>query len=185
MMRTGIGGSTALLLAARAGQDDTMRLLLDHPSAAPAALVSTDGYSVLVEAAKFAVCGDGDESVDSFKPLLLLLRRVPVDPLACDAQQEHMTKVMEALFQGRQEDEDEDAEEWQEVRVNVFGVDMPDNARDECVRLMFEHGAGGYDPSSPVIRRIIREHAQLARVPQLLNVAVLGMAIKRQQQEQP
>jgi hypothetical protein len=56
-----------------------------------------------------------------------------------------------------------------------------------CVRRLFgriERGARGYDSNSPVISRIIRQQfntdaAQVARVPHLINEAVVGMAIAR------
>jgi ankyrin repeat protein len=189
MMHTDDFGRTALFLAAQTGCVDACRLLMEHPSASAAMMASTDDdHSVLIAAAKFAAgVTDPDDwdppaTIPSCAPLLFLLRRVAVDPQACDAQQEHMTKVMEVLSQRRLDlhwDVDND-DEPQQVEVGPLSVDQPDSARDECVRLMFEHGAGGYDPNSPVIRRIIREYAQLARVPQLLNLAVVGLAIERQ-----
>jgi hypothetical protein len=66
----------------------------------------------------------------------------------------------------------------------MFGNDTPDDARDESVRLL-ERGAFVARPTSPVISRIIQECVQLARVPQLLNEAVVGVAVARQQDQKP
>jgi hypothetical protein len=68
----------------------------------------------------------------------------------------------------------------------MFGSDQPDDARDECVRLLIERGARGYyyESKSPVISRIFREALALARVPQLLNEAVLGVAFAQQHESQ-
>jgi hypothetical protein len=162
-----------------------LRVLLDHPSADPATMVlvrSVKGFSALPLAALFAGRLQGDagiESPPSCAPLLLLLRRVPMDPQPCDAHLAHMTQVMEAFC--RQE-EDSDEEESDEAG-HLFDIDQPNNARDECVRLLLEHGSAGYDPGSPVVRRIISECVALARAPQLLNEAVMGVAIARQQQQ--
>ncbi|KAG1678971.1 hypothetical protein FOA52_013034 [Chlamydomonas sp. UWO 241] len=72
-----------------------------------------------------------------------------------------MTKVMDALLEDRQLDDDGNEVEHE----SLFTVDQPDSAHDECVRLLLEHGACGYDPSSPVMRRIIRDTFQMVRVP--------------------
>ena len=69
--------------------------------------------------------------------------------------------------------------------MDLFDVDQPNDARDECVRLLLELGAGGYNPDSPVMRRIIRDRFALARAPQLLNEAVIGVAIARRQRCEP
>jgi hypothetical protein len=66
----------------------------------------------------------------------------------------------------------------------MFGDDQPDDACDECIRLPLERGARA-ESDSPVVWRIICEYAQLARVPQLLNEAVVGVAIARQQDHKP
>jgi hypothetical protein len=175
MMLTTSKGSTALMYAARNGMLNTMRLLLDHPSADAAAMIaarSTAGDSALTLAAHFAAGQPITSSrapPRSCAPLLLLLRRVAVEPQPCDAQQAHMSKVMEALCcSGPRSNE-------------MFGSDQPDDARDECVRMLLERGARGYDSNSPVISRIIQEYVQLSRVPQLVNEAIVGLAVARQQ----
>jgi hypothetical protein len=91
-----------------------------------------------------------------------------------------MNQVMEAMCSGQEDEEEE--------RVNLFDDDQPDDTRDECIRLLLlelERGARAALPGSPVISRIIREYALMARVPQLLNEAVLGVAIARQQDQKP
>ncbi|KAG1678303.1 hypothetical protein FOA52_013924 [Chlamydomonas sp. UWO 241] len=183
-------GATAFVGAAEAGQVEAMRLLLDHPRADPAAMMVVDGAggrpTALVAAAGFAAGqgqgGDGDESdsesdsdyedVDepiatrlpaSCAPLLLLLRRVAAEPRPSDAQQAHMSLVMEAFCQGP-------------LSQAMLDDDESDAARDECICLLLEHAARGYDSNIPAVTRIVRELAALARVPQRINEAVLGMA---------
>ncbi|KAG1674956.1 hypothetical protein FOA52_014751 [Chlamydomonas sp. UWO 241] len=83
------------------------------------------------------------------------------------------SKVMAAMCQGPRS-------------TAMFGSDRLDDARDECVRLLLESGADSFQVPlawRPVVSRIIREHAQLAREPQLLNEAVVGAAIARQQDQ--
>jgi hypothetical protein len=150
-----------------------MRILLDHPSADPAAMMavrSTAGISVFVAAAG---CAAGvptfGTSTRSCAPLLLLLRR-GVESQSCEStQQAHVSEVMEALCKGPRSKE-------------LFDDDTPDDDRDECVRLLLEMGANSFDARRPVFSRIIRELAQMARVPQLINDAVVGMAFAKQQQ---
>ncbi|KAG1656347.1 hypothetical protein FOA52_011491 [Chlamydomonas sp. UWO 241] len=100
-----------------------------------------------------------------------------------------MTRVVEALSvaQDRVEgEEDEEHDEEQEQKeVTLFDDDQPDDARDECICLLLEDGARGFDSDSPVMWRIMCELVQLARVPQLINEAVVGLAISKQQQQQP
>jgi hypothetical protein len=162
------------------------RLLLDHPSVDPEAMMAlrnTDGTSVFVAAAEIAA---GIFTVPpSCKPLLFLLRRVAVEPQPPDAQQAHMTQIMEALCQDIQvEDGEEDDEDEQHVEHfrSLFDDDQPDAARDECIHLLLEHGAEVFLASSPVMKRIIRECFAMARVPQRINEAVVGMAIARGQE---
>ncbi|KAG1658990.1 hypothetical protein FOA52_008692 [Chlamydomonas sp. UWO 241] len=67
-----------------------------------------------------------------------------------------MTKVVEALSWVQEEDEEEqDEEQEQKQGVTLFDDDQPDDARDECVRLLLEHGAHGFNNNSPVMWRII------------------------------
>ncbi|KAG1669572.1 hypothetical protein FOA52_006345 [Chlamydomonas sp. UWO 241] len=83
------------------------------------------------------------------------------------------------------EEDMEDVEEDEEragLGVLLLGDNHPDDARDEVIRLLLELGAGGYDASIPVVKRVMQELAQSARVPQLLNEAVVGVAIARRQQ---
>jgi hypothetical protein len=113
-----------------------MRLLLDHPSADAATMMAVaNGYSPLVAAAEFAVHNAGYCDL-SFAPLLFLLRRVTADAPSDDAHQKHMTKVMEALCQDRVVEHWDDGEGQWEERLNLFEVDQPDDARDDCVRLL-------------------------------------------------
>jgi hypothetical protein len=172
------------------GKVDAMRLLLDHPSANPPAMLafdSTHGKSAFIAAAKFAAESppyDGHAPTHPCAPLLLLLRRIAVEPQPSDAQQAHMTKVMEALCQDilvDEEEDDEDEDEHEERFKSLFDDDQPDDARDESIHLLIEHGADAVRATSPVMKRIIREHALMARVPQRINEAVLGIAIARQQ----
>jgi hypothetical protein len=52
----------------------------------------------------------------------------------------------------------------------------------ECEQL----GADSFHlPHRPVVSRIIRDAMQLARASQLINEAVVGMAIARQQEKRP
>lgn len=115
--------------------------------------------------------------------LLFLLRRITVDPQPSDAQQAHMTKVMYHLCRDIEIWGEEEEEE--ERYMNVVDNDQPDAARDECIRLLIENGAEVVRATSPVMKRIIRERFVLARAPQLLNEAVLGVALARGQEQQP
>jgi hypothetical protein len=182
LMHADADGDTALGLAASEGHVDAMRVLLDHPSADAAAMLAfrtPGGASALTVTASFAACSSPGNS--SCEPLLLLLRRVAADPHPSDAQHAHMTKVMEALCQDvLVEDEGEEEGEEDEERVrSVFDDDQPDASRDECVHLLLEHGADAVCATSPVMKRIIRECFALARVPQRINEAVVGIAIAR------
>ncbi|KAG1655179.1 hypothetical protein FOA52_011488 [Chlamydomonas sp. UWO 241] len=191
MLIASSGGWTALMLDSRNGHVDAMRLMLDHPSATPAAMLvfdSTHEVSALIAAAEFAAKSsphDGHAPTTPCAPLLLLLCSVTVALQPSDAHQAHMTRVVEVLSQARDvegEEEDEDDEEQEQKQVTMFDDDQPDDARDECVRLLLVHGARGFNNSSPVMWRIIREYALMARVPQLINDAVVGLAISKQQQ---
>ncbi|KAG1669303.1 hypothetical protein FOA52_014864 [Chlamydomonas sp. UWO 241] len=84
-----------------------------------------------------------------------------------DAERKHLRRVMQALKPILKHD------------------DKPCAVRDECFRALLARGATGYDPDSPVVSRIICEAIQFARVPRLINEAILGLAVARQQQEQP
>ncbi|KAG1674962.1 hypothetical protein FOA52_014757 [Chlamydomonas sp. UWO 241] len=177
MMHANRNGDIALTCAALDGHVEAMRLLLDHPSADAAAMIAlrgSEGECALTAAADFAagqpVCISRPPSARSCVPLLLLLRRVAVESQPSDAQQEHMSTVMEALHGGP----------WSNA---MFGSDQPDVARDERIRMLFERGASYPSMPSPVVSRIICEMAQLARVPQLLNEAFVGVAIARQQDQ--
>jgi hypothetical protein len=181
-------GFIALILAADTGQCEAMRLLLDHPSADPAAMMavrSTAGISALIAAAAFAV--HADPPTRSCAPLLLLLRRVAVES-PCDAQKAHMTEVMEVMCQDQQlENDEEDGQEVEEGE-GLFDDDRPDDARDECVRILLERGAAIFEVPlvcRPVVSRIIQEGMQLARVPQLVNEAIVGLAVARQPDQKP
>jgi hypothetical protein len=137
---------------------EVLRLLLEHPSADPAAMLGAAvgrGTTAVMAAAAFAV---GLSPARSCAPLLFVLRRVAVESQPSDDQQAHMTNVMGLLCQGPYPRSEE-----------MFGTDQPDDARDECVRLLLERGSSVVRATSPVISRIIREYAQLERVPQLLN----------------
>jgi hypothetical protein len=167
-------GKTALMWAGFNGHTGVMRLLLDHPSADPAAMMelSVDAYgaTALVLAARFAARAlhESDPVLRSrCAPLLFLLRRIAVEPQPSDAQQAHMDQGDGGAVQGERSNE-------------LFDVDQPDDARDECVHLLVEYGAHGFDTGRPVFKRIIRECFAQARVPQRINEAVLGMAIARQ-----
>jgi hypothetical protein len=119
--------------------------------------------------------GDDDDDIKeppSCAPLLFLLRRVAVQPQPCDAQEAHMSRVMETLMEGPRSGA-------------LFDDDLPDDARDESLRLLLEFGARGFDFNRPCVLRIVRELAALARVPQLLNEAVVGVAVVLLQQRLP
>ncbi|KAG1680817.1 hypothetical protein FOA52_008150 [Chlamydomonas sp. UWO 241] len=161
------------MLASENGHVNAMRLLLDHPSADLAAMMAFDnvhGNSALTAAAGFAAgrYTSTPAPTRSCTPLLLLLRRITVQPQPSDAQQAHMTKVMEVLCRGQRSTE-------------MFDEDQPDDIRDMCICLLLEQGARGFDSNSPVMSRIIRESFALARLPQLINEAVLGIAAAQQQ----
>ncbi|KAG1654341.1 hypothetical protein FOA52_010652 [Chlamydomonas sp. UWO 241] len=165
-------GCTALMLAAQRSHVDAMRLLLDHPAADPAAMIAlrtpTDDCA-LTMAAQFAA---DETSSDSWRPLLFLLRRVAMKPQPCDDQRTCMTKVLETLCQGR-------------LSKALFDSDQPDDIRDECIRLLLERGARCTAcAGTPVVSRVVCELAQMAHVPQLINDAVVGMAVARQGQQQ-
>jgi hypothetical protein len=177
MMHADSDGYTALAYAAQEGHAAAMRLLIDHPSADAAAMImhaDSYGSTALSIAAGFAA---GQPTVSprapptrSCAPLLLLLRRVPVESQPNDAQQAHVSKVMEVLHGG--------------PRSNVmFGSDQPDDVRDECIHLLLERGASYPLTRSPVVSRIIKEYVQLARVPQLVNEAIVGVAFMLKQQK--
>jgi ankyrin repeat protein len=186
LMHADGSGATALTLATSHGNVDAMRLLLDHPSADPAAMIairSPGGASALTAAATCAVGEDftlGDSTRPcapyrcGFTPLLLLLRLTPVESQqARDAQQAHMSKVMEALCEGP-------------LSQALFDSDQPNDERDECIRLLMERAGADIFADTlhlirPVVLRIFRELSQLARVPQLVNEAVVGIALARQQ----
>jgi hypothetical protein len=138
------GGYIALMFAAAHGHVAAMRLLLGHPSADPAAMVAVvtpEGRSALVAAAQFAVGTYPSTSGTpprSCAPLLLLLRRVAVESQPSDDQQAHMSKVMEALCP-------HSGPHAHGPRSNeMFGIDRPDDVRDECVRLLLEFRARGF-----------------------------------------
>ena len=165
-----LGDAFSLKVVARGGHVDAMRLLLDHPSADRAAMLavcasSARSTSALIGAAAFAARGYGpDAPSGDCKTLLFLLRCEAVEAQPSDAQEAHMRLVMERL-------------------KPLLEHDNPCGVRDECIRLLLARGAGGYDPGSPVMSRIIRELAQLARAPHLINEAVMGMAAVRQRQQ--
>jgi hypothetical protein len=175
-----LDGFTVLMSAAGEGHVDAMRLLLDHPSADPEAMMaqtSHQGFTATRQAAMFAAVlygAYGGRPNSSYKlppcaPLLFLLRRTTVDPQPSDAQQaymsKHMTEVMEALSLAPRSKQ-------------LLYDTKPDDTRDECVRLLLEHGARGYDSSSPVVSRIVCALAQQALVQQRTNEAVVGMVSK-------
>ncbi|KAG1680971.1 hypothetical protein FOA52_009930 [Chlamydomonas sp. UWO 241] len=159
-------GKTVLMRAAHNGQVRVMRLLLNHPSANAAAMMAFDEElecSALVEAAKFAA-GFADEAPRSCAPLLLLLRRVAADPQQGPEQQAHMTKVMEVLGRVNEEDSDEDDEE--DERMSLLADDQPDAARDECVRLLLEFVAKGFNMADDI-------PAQAQQIASLVDVVSL------------
>jgi hypothetical protein len=161
MRHTNSLGSTLLVMSAINGHVDAMRLLLDHPSADAAAMIAhrtTNGISALISAAAFAAsvpdaCMNAASAPAAqarswdYAPLLLLLRRVAVEPHPSDAQQDHMTLVMEFMCASPPR--------------RLFDVDQPDAVREACVRLLLEHGAR-FDSPSPVGLRIRRELASWA-----------------------
>jgi hypothetical protein len=66
---------------------------------------------------------------------------------------------------------------------DIFGSDHQDDARDESVRLLLEFGARVSNrTNNPCVSRIIREALQIACMPQLLNDAIVGVAVVRQLQ---
>jgi hypothetical protein len=136
------------------------------------AVQSTDGSTAITAAAGFAA-GEPvpnpkmSARTRSCAPLLLLLRRV-AESQPNDAQQAHVSKAMEALRNGP-------------LSQELFEDDQPDGVRDNSVRLLLELGAPY--TNSPCESRIIRECLALARVPQLINEAVVGMAVARGQQK--
>ncbi|KAG1665417.1 hypothetical protein FOA52_005759 [Chlamydomonas sp. UWO 241] len=97
-----------------------------------------------------------------------------------------MTKEMEALCQDIpvevEEEEGEEEEDHEERFSSLVDDDQPDPTRDECIRLLLEHGADAVRATSTVMKRITRELASMVRVPQRINEAVLGIAMSRQQQ---
>ncbi|KAG1665807.1 hypothetical protein FOA52_015300 [Chlamydomonas sp. UWO 241] len=181
LMHTHNRVSTALMLAASGAHADATRLLLDHPSANAAAMVAVrrpGGASALTAAAEWAVGADyPSESFDSTRscePLLLLLRRVAVESQPCDAQRAHMTEVLTVMGQGPQSQA-------------LFSDAKPDGVRDECMRMLLERGAMVH---SAVMSRIFCEQlytddAQTARMPMLINEAVIGMSLAWRKQERP
>ncbi|KAG1674028.1 hypothetical protein FOA52_000334 [Chlamydomonas sp. UWO 241] len=169
-------GVTALMEAAMFGRVEAMRLLLDHPSADAAATIAlrnSTGDCALTMAAQFAA---HHSSPGSWQPLLLLLRRVASEPRPSATQRARMTKMLETLCQSQ--------------HFNVrFDSDQPDDIHDECIRLLLAHGACTAQPwcDNPVVSRIIHVQfntnaAQLTRVAQVLNEAVLGFVFTWQQQ---
>ncbi|KAG1665618.1 hypothetical protein FOA52_011449 [Chlamydomonas sp. UWO 241] len=165
MMHTTKLGGNALTLAAYNGHVDAMRVLLDHPSADPAAMMmraTSNGATALTLAAY-------NGHVDAMRVLLYHLSPEAAVVMPSDAQQARMSMVMEALCEGPRSNE-------------MFDQDQPDDVRDDCVCLLLERGAHVLRADSPVVSRIVREHALLARVPQLINEAVVGMAVMQLQQ---
>ncbi|KAG1659659.1 hypothetical protein FOA52_007246 [Chlamydomonas sp. UWO 241] len=173
MLHATTEGATALILAALFGHVDAVRLVLDQPTA-PAAMMavqSSGGTSALTAAARFAAgepVPDDSDPPRSCAPLLLLLRREAAESQPCDTQQAHVSEAMEVLRQGPRSEE-------------LFEDDQPDGVRDECVRLLLELGAPY--TNSACESRIIREGLALARVPQLINEAIVDMAVARGQQK--
>ncbi|KAG1677157.1 hypothetical protein FOA52_000963 [Chlamydomonas sp. UWO 241] len=189
MMHEDGTGWTALMWVAQEGHVDAMRLLLDHPLTEPAAMMTHsagDGTTALIaasrnghvdavrllldhpSAATSAMTAFSDALPPSCAPLLFLLRRVAMQPQPCDAQEAHMSRVMVTLMAGPRSGA-------------LFDDNQPDDVRDECIRLLLEFGARGFDFNRPCVMRIVRELAALARVPQLLNKAVVGAALAQQQ----
>ncbi|KAG1652957.1 hypothetical protein FOA52_009231 [Chlamydomonas sp. UWO 241] len=133
------------------------------------AVQSSGGTSALTAAACFAASKpvpDESDPMRSCAPLLLLLRREAAELQPCDAQVAHVSRVMEVLRQGPR-------------AMELFEDDQSNGVRDECVRLLLELGAPY--TSSRCESRIIREGLALAHVPQLINEAVVGMAVARGQ----
>ncbi|KAG1674690.1 hypothetical protein FOA52_007214 [Chlamydomonas sp. UWO 241] len=174
IMHTGTYGGTALSMPALGGHVHAMRLLLDHPDTDPAAMLAVrdnHGCSVLVAAAQFAAKSNDCCPGHRCAPLLFLLRRVAADPQPSDAQRAHTTRVMEALCwvydedkQGEMDNGDEEDERG-EKKLSLFDDDQPDDVRDECIRLLLEHGAFAVPYTSPVMSRIICKVFAMARVP--------------------
>ncbi|KAG1677965.1 hypothetical protein FOA52_001383 [Chlamydomonas sp. UWO 241] len=163
MTQATMDGQTALLMVAASGRVDMMRLFLDHPSVDAAVMLmfadstgTMNGNTALIVATE----------KNRVKAMRLLLDH-PAQP-GDDAQHAHMSEVMEALCQGP-------------LSNAMFDNDTPDDARDECIRLLLARGARMVPArcNSPVMARIIHEYAQLASVPQLINDAVVDMAIER------
>ncbi|KAG1670271.1 hypothetical protein FOA52_003621 [Chlamydomonas sp. UWO 241] len=176
MAHTDSTGLNALMSAARNGCVDVMRLLLDHPFADPASMMAVrnpggTSISALTAAATWAARPPPPGRPlhpPACAPLLFLLRRVvEEESLPSDAEQAHMSLVMEALTHGS--------------NSALFGNAEPDHVRDECVRVLMGRGGQCMVPGySPAMSRIVRDLSQLARAPHLINEAVLGHAFARQ-----
>ncbi|KAG1654688.1 hypothetical protein FOA52_008549 [Chlamydomonas sp. UWO 241] len=97
-----------------------------------------------------------------------------MEPQLCDDQRARMTRVLEKLCRGP-------------PSKAPFANDQPDDVRDECFRLLLERGACTARAwcDNPVVSRIVCELAQLARVPQLINEAVVGLVFAHQGQQPP
>ncbi|KAG1674029.1 hypothetical protein FOA52_000335 [Chlamydomonas sp. UWO 241] len=172
MMQTNNLGWTAFMLAASNNQVEVMRLLLNHPSADPAAMITHRSSTDECALTAAALCAADHWRPDSWRPLLLLLHRVAMEPQPCIDQRTCMTKVLEMLCRGQ-------------LSKALFVSDQPDDVRDECIYLLLERGARCTAcAGTPVVSRIICELAQMARVPQHVNAAVVQLAFARQQQEQ-
>ncbi|KAG1678851.1 hypothetical protein FOA52_003519 [Chlamydomonas sp. UWO 241] len=186
MQHTDNQGTTALMWAASSGRVEPLRMLLEHSCADPAAMFHTRTYgdSALTWAAKFAARGGAyhlqkDLPTRRCVPLLFLLQRVPMHSHLSGVQQAHMTTVMEAMWGG------EDAGARRHLSL-LFVVDPDlDDARDECIILLLERGARAFDSHNLVMTRIISGLARRARDTERINLAVVRMAIKWQQQQQP
>ncbi|KAG1675890.1 hypothetical protein FOA52_001547 [Chlamydomonas sp. UWO 241] len=126
-----------------------------------------DGMTALMLAALMIAASKTRAGTKCYCLLLLLRRGAIAWPQPIEAHQaralEYVTEMLRPLLDN----------------------DHPD-VRDECVRLLLEqHGAAtGFSLSSPVVSRIFRELSQLARVPQLINEAVVEMALEREQRQQ-
>ncbi|KAG1674451.1 hypothetical protein FOA52_003056 [Chlamydomonas sp. UWO 241] len=158
-------GSKALP-EARAGP----RRSMEGESVAMAMHTDFEGTTALMETARtgFAACqpAQWNSPKRSSAPLLLLLR-CAVDPRPSDAQQAEISMAMEALSQGPRS-------------TQLLDDTKQDDTRDESIRLLLGLGARGYDSNNPVVSRIVRELALLARVPRLINEAVVPLTIARQ-----
>jgi hypothetical protein len=165
MMHSDSDGGTALMYAALGGDVGAMRLLLDHPAADAAAMMAVryvdygGCLSALISAAKFAASGPlvrtdaaSASAVQTLPwdcaPLLFLLHRVAVEPHPSDAQQVHMSMVMEMMCDGP-------------PSRRLIDDDQPDAVREACVRLLLEHGAR-FDSPNPAGLRVRRELASWA-----------------------